>query len=383
MSCIIQANPDAAGEYKMPLLCHALTLSATGIGVRISVYIQAFLPLLPLLVQIGAGMKLVKEKEMQENARQSIIYLLFTGMALLISAIIQQHAYGLSVFHALIVLNLCWITVVGAIAPFYFLATLPDTNWMLSPTGVTTKIARYVWALIAQLIFMGGFGLWLISNIWTFDTTPGACTPSMVYYILGHLVHVTDRPFRRAMLALYSILSIPLVNAVIPMLLFFLVWAILATAFICMFPGTTRTVTPAEVAQAAQAGRAGANGASPLPAPPPPPGDMLQPNDSALAITIALSSATIHAIMILSVEKTIQSNNVSSDDEQWRLGQTFAIMLSLIPFCGMCNQIAGAMFGWENEEDEGNNGGGASRADQEGSMSRTMSMASGTNRATA
>jgi len=52
-----------------------------------------------------------------------------------------------------------------------------------------------------------------------------------------------------------------------------------------------------------------------------------------------LSSAIILSILILSVEKTIQSNNVSPEEQQWGLAQTFAIILSLLPVCGICKHI--------------------------------------------
>jgi len=115
--------------------------TAIGIGVRISVYIQAFVPLIPLVVRVGAGVKFAKNNELRANACQSIIFLLLTGMALIVSAIIQQHTYGLSVFHALVVLNLCWVTVMGSVASYYLLRAVFEDPISLvgpavgSPTG--------------------------------------------------------------------------------------------------------------------------------------------------------------------------------------------------------------------------------------------------------
>jgi len=179
-------------------------------------------------------------------------------------------------------------------------------------------------------MFMGGFGLWVISKIWTFDTTPGACTSSTVYYILGHLVHVTDISFRRPMLALYAILTIPPANLHVPLLPFLLVWVIFGMLYRCMRPHLTPSrCTPLHSG--------------------------VDPGDSAASIAAAWSLIIIHSIMILSVEKTIQLNNVSSDEQQWGLGQTLAIILSLFPLCQICIQVAGAIFGG-NENDEGRAG---------------------------
>ena len=43
--------------------------------------------------------------------------------------------------------------------------------------------------------------------------------------------------------------------------------------------------------------------------------------------------------MVVTTEKTIQSNDVGSEEQQWGLGQTYAVMVALIPMLGVCNQI--------------------------------------------
>ena len=340
----------------MPLLCRnkpVISSIAIGIGVRISVYIQAFVPLIPLVVRVGAGVKFSQNKKLRANACDSIIVLLVTGMALIVSAIIQQHLYGLSVFHALIVLNLCWITVMGSTASYYLLRAVFKDPMPLDPSGYPMPwypntmteaekkeeeealilFYKFLAALVAKLMFMGGFGLWVISTIRTFDTLPGACTSSTVYYVLGHLVHVTDRSFCRPMLALSAIITIPVVNMLVPLLLFLLVWIIFAILCRCICPASAPPLHPRRSRSH----------------------NDVNASDSPVSITAACSLILIHSIMILSVEKTIRSNNVSSDEQQWSLGQTLAIILALLPLCQTCIQVAGAIFGGD-EDDEGGAG---------------------------
>ena len=164
--------------------------SFTGIGVRIAVYIQAFLPLVPLILQICTGRPLI---EFQLQAVQSASSSLFTGMALIISAIIQQHTQDLSVFHALMVLNLCWITVFGCLVPFYVLSLTDDTG---NARMIKIKSSRMLLLFTAKLMFMGGFGVWVLSRLSTFDSTPNSCTSSTVFWILGRRHHVTSWSFR-------------------------------------------------------------------------------------------------------------------------------------------------------------------------------------------
>jgi len=45
------------------------------------------------------------------------------------------------------------------------------------------------------------------------------------------------------------------------------------------------------------------------------------------------------AIMVVTTEKTIQSNNVGSEEQQWGLGQTYAVMVALIPALELSKQI--------------------------------------------
>jgi len=96
----IQANPDIAG-----------------IGVRISIYIQNVLGLLLALVYAWDGVITIEETKSFQSITTN---LLLTACALLISTLIQAKSFGISLYHALIVLNLSWINSLTLILAAYF-----------------------------------------------------------------------------------------------------------------------------------------------------------------------------------------------------------------------------------------------------------------------
>ncbi|KDQ13350.1 hypothetical protein BOTBODRAFT_111687, partial [Botryobasidium botryosum FD-172 SS1] len=95
----IEANPDIAG-----------------IGVRVSIYVQAFMSLVPPIIFLADGVLTHEEMRSVESVSVSI---LVTACALLVSAFIQVGTLGLSVYHALIVLHLSWINAMN-----YFVLTM-------------------------------------------------------------------------------------------------------------------------------------------------------------------------------------------------------------------------------------------------------------------
>ena len=234
-----------------------------------------------------------------------------TGMALIIFAIIQQHTQGLSIFHALVVLNLCWITVFGSLIPLLVLVFSEDED------VVTTKIVKHksngmFLLFIVKLMLMGGFGVWMLSQFSTFDSTPNPCTSSTVFWILGHYPHVTSRPFRKALLALYSLLLVPFVNVFASILL--LLPALLASSPVAFL---VRIIAASYIPSA-------------------PPQRVFRLN---FKVFYSASLALQNAIMVVTIEKTIQSNNVGSEEQKWGLGQTYAVMVALIPALEVCKQI--------------------------------------------
>jgi hypothetical protein len=90
IDCLIPANSDIAG-----------------IGVRTATYAQNFLSFMPAFYALTNDGK-VDEKELQTTHDISIT-ILVTAFSILISAIVQARSYGLSAFHASVILNLSWM----------------------------------------------------------------------------------------------------------------------------------------------------------------------------------------------------------------------------------------------------------------------------------
>jgi len=88
----------------------------SGIGIRVSIYTQAFLGLVPLMLFAVDGKITRSERKVLDGIYANI---LVTACALLISASVQAATFGLTVYHALIVLNLSWINNSGAVTWSY------------------------------------------------------------------------------------------------------------------------------------------------------------------------------------------------------------------------------------------------------------------------
>ncbi|TFK18890.1 hypothetical protein FA15DRAFT_602453, partial [Coprinopsis marcescibilis] len=87
----------------------------SGIGVRTSIYAQAILTLAqPILVSLDGR---VTEDELV-SLHNLYLGILLPSCALLLSAFIQAKTYGLSPYHAVIVLNLSWINNTSALVFF-------------------------------------------------------------------------------------------------------------------------------------------------------------------------------------------------------------------------------------------------------------------------
>jgi hypothetical protein len=89
MSCFIPADPDIAG-----------------IGVRAATYAQNFLSFIPAFFALRDRKVQLNELKMVEKQSTTI---LITAFAILISAVIQSRTFGLSSYHAAIILDLSWM----------------------------------------------------------------------------------------------------------------------------------------------------------------------------------------------------------------------------------------------------------------------------------
>lgn len=246
----------------------------------------------------------------------SAILILVTGIALVISGIIQATLYGLTVYHGLILLALSWLTVLAAIPPYIIIASkIARNGGYIGDYSFRdfVKEPRKRWLVILHslhLSFTAIFGLWLFSRISTFDTTPApVCTSSTVFEFLGRSWSVLDPSFRRLGLALYSIVLLPPLNLAILTSAFGLVsgvslwlWSLCA---ICCSLDFTSSATDRKL-------HGFFNGLPPL----------------LLAVFI-----------VISIEETINVNHVAPGETQWTLGQTLALFVSLIPLYDLLHWI--------------------------------------------
>jgi hypothetical protein len=105
----------------MPSACNDTGIAPnpdiSGIGVRAAIYAQAVLTLVqPILASVDGH---ISEKELI-GLHRLYLGILLPGCALLVSAIIQATTLGLSVYHAIVVLQLSWINNTSALIFFQF-----------------------------------------------------------------------------------------------------------------------------------------------------------------------------------------------------------------------------------------------------------------------
>ena len=195
-----------------------------GIGIRCSVFTQVFLNLLRALIFAKDG-----QISSYENTvlTATSINLFITGCALILCAIIQAAKDGLSVYHALIVLNLSWIISLSAFLHIViallssFLALADAKNGVLEvaevddePEASSTHGAYVVWMSIFHLSAMGAFGIWFWVTIDSFGDQP-ECTPAMFSTIFGLDVPVMRNSLRCVSIVLYLFAVIPFLNFII------------------------------------------------------------------------------------------------------------------------------------------------------------------------
>ena len=117
----------------------------SGIGVRAAIYAQAVLTLIqPILASIDGH---ISEKELV-GLHRLYLGILLPGCALLVSAIIQATTHGLSVYHAILVLQLSWINNTSALIFFQFALIaqigLEQEREFRHRVGVTLKLLYQV-----------------------------------------------------------------------------------------------------------------------------------------------------------------------------------------------------------------------------------------------
>ncbi|TDL21665.1 hypothetical protein BD410DRAFT_866666 [Rickenella mellea] len=305
-TCLIPSNPGIAG-----------------IGVRISIYIQAATALVP------AALKII-EDQLYENtvpeAQRTQFYKtvvnwdnikdvatpnILLGFAILVSSVIQAHVYGLTVYHGLILLNL-HIIIGFSVSPYFILSANDNINPM-NRLGQNPAHIRLAQLHVVHLSCAASFGLWLFVTINHFDHSDPDCTSSTFYYALGKNVSVNHSGFRDFWIVMYAFLVVPLVNLTFLLFMFFV---ISATSFVFLVlvsvvVGVILALTLIKEKYLVMSGR---------------------------LTVLFLAALTPGALMLFLTEAMIKVNHVAAGESQWTFGQTIALSIAILPLWNVYKQ---------------------------------------------
>jgi hypothetical protein len=248
--------------------------------------------------------------------------LLLTGGALLVSAVIQANTFGLSLYHALIILNLSWLTNITTVTSLLI-------NTMIK-TDPKPYNKREVWtsteflAYVVHFCATGAFGLWVFSDVKDFGIGQ-ECASSTVYWILGYGETPATNPiFRIFWLVVYAFAAVPVANALLFLSLntailsvfYFFMTVFSGICMLCFCPSfLTKTPTESDERLIWRGWKA------------------------ILGSPYVITPLFLDILLILTTEKTIASNRVGPEETYWTFGQTLALIVALPYLIGVCKQI--------------------------------------------
>jgi len=182
--------------------------------VRASIYAQAVFSTIPALVDLTLNVILAHHYDVngvmppsenigESNTVKGGMTLFLTGCSLLLSAAIEARSHGLSVYHAVIVLNLSWLNCYcGLIAVLGsgFQSTRITVDF-------TLKEIRSIILLVSLTVIhyagAGSIGIWLWRDVLRFNDQP-ECTSVTVMAMFGKKILVTNKSLRIFWLVIYS-----------------------------------------------------------------------------------------------------------------------------------------------------------------------------------
>jgi len=171
----------------------------------------------------------VEEQEDNRDLRTARMSVQLTGVALIISALVQSNLYSLDVYHALVVFNLCWLSNITAIMLYltelflknprdrFLKHPLPPRLWTWEGLQAADPFLPTSLYLCAQ----GGYGLWLFIRLPVFGDDPSngwiasQCNSVVHYWLFGNIFPVTAQGFRIAGIVLNVIACIPIFNIIV------------------------------------------------------------------------------------------------------------------------------------------------------------------------
>jgi hypothetical protein len=171
----------------------------SGIGVRVAIYAQAILSIFYPIIFVWDGEISLKESRTMSRISISIT---LTACALLVSTGIQAATFGISLYHALIILQLSWINSMTFMTVYVVHQTSQvligrQSTPLFEPFQLVQdrktdllNLLRSWEALMASVHFVvvGGIGIWVWKGIQTFGSQP-KCNHDTFIVILSRMVY--------------------------------------------------------------------------------------------------------------------------------------------------------------------------------------------------
>jgi len=300
---------------------------ASGIGTRASLYAQALLVIVSVLLvgfsdepNTGIARKLFK------NVAINIATVMVTGSALLIGAFVQALRYDFDLYHGLVVLGLSWLNVLTVFVPLS-VRFGKEFCQGLTPFRITFSDARHVGFLL-YLSAVGAYGIWLAHNISDFGSFP-ECNSSLVWVVVGRSIQATAPKLRAFLLAVSCLAVIPILNVCF-------LGAVILIGLLITMPGLTWVMlfprwSPFDSSSNRSDGREStlllrrALGYSP----------------SGVALLAGAISIVLSVMVIASTEQLIALNkqHVGEGEDDWTFGQILALLVLVLPVWTLVGQI--------------------------------------------
>ncbi|EJD44591.1 hypothetical protein AURDEDRAFT_166376 [Auricularia subglabra TFB-10046 SS5] len=324
--CAISPDPDIAG-----------------IGVRLAIYLQAVLPLMPMpFIPYSSIHNLSEDTTLAEQYCQrgsrSLVLLSCTTAALLLGAFIKHATRDLSPYYAVILLNLTWVVWISAFCRATMIYRLqpvadPDSRNRQPTTAtpatcqthdatnrqslrgpvsrrpgrrMTGEFSLHIGVLGWHIVASGVLGWLLFRDIEGFSRET-ECPDSTVLWMFGSFVHITDPTVRRFWYATYIVaalspLCVLLISYAVGMLLLLALLVRVASAILMMLYAVAVCKRRRFQIPSTPWGRA-----------------------------FDVLCVVLLALMIVSTEKTIAGNPVQPSEDAWGFGQILALFLAVLP----------------------------------------------------
>jgi hypothetical protein len=246
-----------------------------------------------------------KRYEVLTKLRGSGLALTLSGAALLISALRTQH---LTLYHALIVLNLSWINILAALVPFEALQSIFDPQFDgpgLKKIAKASSIRLFVVGLLqVELTAYLGVKVFAWNRVFSSDL-PTNCAESTKFHVIWITTLASNSTFRSIFTKVYIIGLVPSLSA-------------LALYGIISMHGVILLWIPRPYGR--------------------------------LAMCIFGPLLWI-CIIIASTEATIRINTVSPGENVWSFGQTFALLILVFPITDILSEVKAWV--WDGDETDG------------------------------